>query len=214
MDTQEEVNDLHPLFELVEVEGNLFSSPDALCHCVSEDFSMSAGIATVFKQKFGRVDQLKSQGTRSGGVAVLEDDAMDATVERDSGNDGDNVQSDQYNGRRFIYYLVTKQRYFHKPTYQSLESSLVEMKKHMTFHQVYRLSMPLIGCGLDGLKWDMVTEMIKRVFGDLSLKITVYKLPANSTIPLSQRGRGRGRGKARGNRGSNRGGGGKPYNKK
>lgn len=43
--------------------GNLFSCPvdEALAHCISEDCRMGAGIAVIFKQKFGRVGELKEQ---------------------------------------------------------------------------------------------------------------------------------------------------------
>lgn len=50
--------------QLSEVKGDLFSCPDSasLVHCVSEDLHMGKGIATLFKQKFGGVGELKSQG--------------------------------------------------------------------------------------------------------------------------------------------------------
>ena len=50
--------------QLSEVKGDLFSCPDSasLVHCVSEDLHMGKGIATLYKQKFGGVGELKSQG--------------------------------------------------------------------------------------------------------------------------------------------------------
>ena len=50
--------------QLSEVKGDLFSCPASasLVHCVSEDMHMGKGIATLFKQKFGGVGELKSQG--------------------------------------------------------------------------------------------------------------------------------------------------------
>ena len=49
-----------------EVRGDLFSvSPStSLAHCVSVDLVMSKGIAVEFRDRFGRVDELKSQSTR------------------------------------------------------------------------------------------------------------------------------------------------------
>lgn len=49
---------------LSEVKGDLFSCPSSasLAHCVSEDMHMGKGIATLFKQKFGGIGELKSQG--------------------------------------------------------------------------------------------------------------------------------------------------------
>lgn len=45
------------------VTGDLFSCPadDALAHCISEDCRMGAGIAVMFKQRFGGVSELKEQ---------------------------------------------------------------------------------------------------------------------------------------------------------
>jgi hypothetical protein len=34
--------------------------------------------------------------------------------------------------------------------------------------------MPRIGCGLDGLQWPKVRQLIQRVFSDSELTITVY----------------------------------------
>lgn len=50
--------------EYSEMRGDLFSSPPtaSLAHCVSEDLAMGKGIAVLFKDKFKRVGELKSQG--------------------------------------------------------------------------------------------------------------------------------------------------------
>ena len=57
-----------------EIEGNLFDCPDNqnLVHCVAEDFHMGKGIAVESKKRFGEVDELVSQGIRTGGLAVLQ----------------------------------------------------------------------------------------------------------------------------------------------
>lgn len=77
---------------------------------------------------------------------------------------------------RFIYYLVTKEKYFMKPTYASLRSSLVAMKDHCVSHSVRHISMPRIGCGLDLLQWQQVRQDIQDVFKDTDIHITVYSL--------------------------------------
>uniref|UniRef100_A0A087XM30 O-acyl-ADP-ribose deacylase 1 n=1 Tax=Poecilia formosa TaxID=48698 RepID=A0A087XM30_POEFO len=84
------------------ITGNLFSFPwdESLAHCISEDCRMGAGIAVMFKKKFGRVSELKEQKKLSGQCAVLTHD------------------------QRFIYYLITKKTVSQKPTYVSLRQSL------------------------------------------------------------------------------------------
>ena len=71
---------------------------------------------------------------------------------------------------------VTKVHYFHKPTYDTLHSSLQAMRDHCVSNGVKELCMPRIGCGLDRLKWEKVVEMIQEVFAGLDISITVYYL--------------------------------------
>ena len=76
----------------------------------------------------------------------------------------------------FSVFQVTKEKYWNKPTYSSLRSSLEAMRDHCNTHKVTKLSMPRIGCGLDGLQWNKVLELIKDVFRETDVKITVYTL--------------------------------------
>ena len=76
----------------------------------------------------------------------------------------------------FVYYLITKSQYFKKPTYETLQSSLEAMRDHCLENKVTNVAMPRIGCGLDLLKWGIVVKMIKEVFGDCAMTITVYNL--------------------------------------
>lgn len=78
--------------------------------------------------------------------------------------------------RRFIYYLITKPEYYHKPNYYTLSSALEAMMRHCVENKVTRVSMPMIGCGLDKLKWEVVVECIYWVFKDTKIAITVYHL--------------------------------------
>ena len=137
-----------------EIKGDLFSAHphSSLAHCVSHDLAMGAGIAVVFKRKFGRLDELRSQQVKVGGVAVIKEES------------------------RFIYYLVTKERYFHKPSYETLTSSLQSMKDHAEQNQVKLISMPLLGCGLDRLQWSSVLTILHNIFDSTPIDIKVYRL--------------------------------------
>eukprot|EP00927_Polykrikos_kofoidii_P017504 TRINITY_DN17982_c0_g1_i1.p1 TRINITY_DN17982_c0_g1~~TRINITY_DN17982_c0_g1_i1.p1 ORF type:complete len:283 (+),score=56.43 TRINITY_DN17982_c0_g1_i1:54-902(+) len=131
--------------------GDLFEvGPEwAMCHCVSKDFEMSAGIAAEFKRRFGGVQDLKSQNVDIGGVAVLEKKG------------------------RLIFYLVTKRGYKGKSTMESLELSLRAMKQHVISRGVKKLALPQIGCGLDQLSWGAVEGLVLQVFDDADVELLV-----------------------------------------
>ncbi|XP_017080483.2 ADP-ribose glycohydrolase OARD1 [Drosophila eugracilis] len=143
-------------FTYREISGDLFTckSDYSMCHCVAADLRMGKGIAVKFRNKFGQLLNLQKQNVQPGGVAILQDQD------------------------RFIYYLVTKKTSWGKPTYQLLHSSLIAMRQHMISHQVPKLAMPRIGCGLDGLKWPKVKEIICQVFQSDVVELVVYNYVA------------------------------------
>ncbi|XP_060794128.1 ADP-ribose glycohydrolase OARD1 isoform X3 [Neoarius graeffei] len=136
------------------VKGDLFSCPSthSLAHCISMDCKMGAGIAVLFKKKFGGVEELLAQQRKPGECAVLK------------------------RGERFVYYLITKQKYNQKPTYETLRQSLEAMKVHCVENGVTKLSIPRIGCGLDRLTWDNVSVIVEEVFQPTDVAVTVYSL--------------------------------------
>ncbi|XP_017048479.1 ADP-ribose glycohydrolase OARD1 isoform X2 [Drosophila ficusphila] len=144
-------------FTYREVNGDLFSCKNnySMCHCVAADLRMGKGIAVKFRNKFGQLLNLQKQNVQPGGVAILQDQ------------------------QRFVYYLVTKKSSWGKPTYELLHSSLIAMREHMISHQVQKLAMPRIGCGLDGLKWPKVKEIVCEVFSKDALELVVYNYVAH-----------------------------------
>ena len=63
---------------------------------------------------------------------------------------------------RFIYHLVTKKRFFQKPTYDSLRQSLEAMTNHANEHKINQ-TMPKAGCDLDRLEWHKMECLIKEI---------------------------------------------------
>ena len=143
-----------------EVEGDLFECLNdtnikslGLCHCVSQDFAMGVGIAVEFKKRFGRVEELVAQKPAIGsGAFIVHETPL-----------------------FHIFYLVTKGRYYQKPTYQTLRSSVVWLKKEAEAKGVTLLCMPRIGCGLDLLEWDKVRAILVEVFENSETNIRVYR---------------------------------------
>lgn len=139
--------------ELKEIKKDLFTMPEAymLAHCISADARMGAGIAVEFRKRF-QLNQLQM-------------DAKQKLLE---------VGKCYRIGR--VFNLVTKSKYWQKPTYESLASSLKDMKAICLKEEVRFMAMPEIGCGLDRLQWDKVKAIMLDIFEDTPIEIVVCRL--------------------------------------
>lgn len=160
-------------FSLVEKTGDLFNGTTAsLCHCVSADLAMGRGIAMKFRYYFGKVAELRGQKVGPGGCAFIWAGTryvLCVAVARSARMRACGPVHSHPNS-----YLVTKQRCFYKPTYDSLRASLVAMRKLMTQLGVTRLAMPRIGCSLDDLEWPLVRGHIEDVFAGTNVQVEVF----------------------------------------
>ena len=139
---------------------DLFSVSDDyyLAHCISEDFALGAGIAVEFNKRFDMKRKLNEEFPdftdymnhyRLQGECILIDRVLN---------------------------LVTKQKYYHKPTYKSMKQALQMMKRVCKANNITKITMPLIGSGLDKLQWDKVSKIIQNVFSDTDIEILICKL--------------------------------------
>lgn len=141
---------------LTEEKGDLFAeeilAEYALCHCISSDFALGAGIAKAFA-KMGVKKQLcekyPKQWQGRGYCLITETNGV--TV----GN------------------LVTKERYFHKPTLETLRQALEDFCAQALEIKLTKIAMPRIGCGLDRLEWADVRDIIKEVYAQTEIDILV-----------------------------------------
>ena len=116
-----------------------------LAHCISADFKMGAGIAVKFSE-MGVRDEL----VRNCGKNLWR---------------GHGFMIPTYGGRE-VCNLITKDKYYYKPTYETLTEALDDLKIYMDMSIKGKVAMPLIGCGLDRLEWVKVREIIQNVFAD------------------------------------------------
>ena len=126
---------------IIEEYGDLFEIENdwALAHCVGSDFVMGKGIASFFKQKYGNQDWLLKNCRGIGTCILLPTDKV---------------------GRN-VFYLVTKKwSRYSKPTYGDIEASICEMFEIAKKNNINKIAMPRIGCGLDGLNWNIVKDLI------------------------------------------------------
>ena len=75
---------------------------------------------------------------------------------------------------RYIFSLVTKFRYYHKPTYKSLLASLYELREIVIDAGFSHLSLPKLASGYDKLEFKIIFELICQVFDPLPITIYIH----------------------------------------
>ncbi len=101
---------------------DLFSMPQGTCfaHCISLDFALGAGIAVEFNKRYNMSKRLRNLGEGYvGGVVKIDN----------------------------VFNLITKEKCYQKPTYESLRNSLEEMRKIAFEEEIELIAMPKIGAG-------------------------------------------------------------------
>lgn len=165
-----------------EIQGDLFQylyrdlSSDKLrytqsnipvyCHCIANDGRWVAGIAPVFIDKIFK--------NRNDVLTVLDQHKWD-------GRGWCAMTSSVLEFSQVIFEanLITKRNTSGKPSYLTITESLKDLYKKMEERSLFQqqnaiVRMPKIGCGLDGLDWNIVSTLIKGVFSDTNVSIQVY----------------------------------------
>lgn len=125
--------------------------------CISADFGMGAGIAVQFKERFNTKDRL---------TKIYPNYLSEYKSSEES---GDCILQDK------VFNLITKERYWNKPTYVSITEALIKMRELCNLGSIKKVAMPTIGAGLDKLDWDKVSTLIKDVFKDTDIEILVCR---------------------------------------
>ena len=133
--------------------------PYCLAHCISADFGMFGGIVVEFNKRWDMKNKLiqdyGDQQFRFHQGIVLSEPVYDNDVPT------------------MVFNLITKITVADRPTYKSLHTTLVTLKSNMKNMRLHKLAIPKIGCGIDGLDWEIVSKDIQEVFKDTDIDILV-----------------------------------------
>lgn len=138
---------------------DLFSVSDDyyFAQCISADFAMGKGIAVEFNNRFNVKVHLKQRYADYLYIYNYEQRIGDCILD----------------GR--VLNLITKERYYQKPTYNSITIALLTMSSICRSKGIKKVAMPLIGCGLDRLEWLRVSGIIQDIFKDMDIEILICK---------------------------------------
>lgn len=146
-----------------ERKGNLFSlnkNEYIFAHCIASDLRWGAGIAPILIKEFDAVSQCR-----------YKDDGGEVTEKLTAPG----ILPVTTSKGTFVN-LLTKENTYGKPTHSNVVVALSKLFIFMKEHNYTKLAMPKIGCGLDGLEWEKVSDYIKSIFGPSDIDVTImYK---------------------------------------
>lgn len=156
------------LLNIVRQDITKLSGNCVICHCISADAAMGAGVALALVRKYPDLKPTVQ--------SILKTTHSDTLV-------GHVVfYADSYS-HTLVANMVTKQNYWDKSTampsgryLKNLKECLENVRSVMDGLNEKKLVMPKIGCGLDRCNWNDVLQLIDEVFGNSDIEITVCVL--------------------------------------
>lgn len=132
-------------------ETDIFSmKADAMCHGVNTK-GILGGLAQTVMSFFPEMSELYksmcTQGSLEGGDMMA-------------------VKYEESENKVWIYNLATQREPGANAQLALIQDSMEKMKTHAKENGVSTINCPLIGCGIGGLIWPEVKEILELVFGD------------------------------------------------
>lgn len=135
--------------------GNILEAhTDAIVNTVNCEGFMGKGIAYQFKLKYPEnneeyVKLCRNNQFKIGDILMFEEDG------------------------KVIMNFPTKDKWRKKSEYSFIEEGLSTLKKLLLEHEISSISIPPLGCGNGGLKWNKVKKIIEDEFEDISNEIDI-----------------------------------------
>ena len=120
-------------------EASIIQQPNSIGHCISADARMSKGFADFLSH---RIPGLRSTSRKAKLFTGQVFPFWEST------------------GKRYIYNLVTKERYCHKPHLSTMSKTLEAMITHASMNGVPTIAIHKLGCGLDQMNWQEVVKLL------------------------------------------------------
>ena len=133
---------------------DILYSPYSFAHCISADLAMAKGLARQVKGWYPAAPSgIRLRYPPDIGSVLIYFDPI---------------------SERYIFSLVTKFRYYHKPTYESVLASLYELREIVIDAGISHLSLPKLASGYDKLDFNINFELICQVFDPLPITIYIH----------------------------------------
>ena len=142
---------------IIYKEGNIFDSDaNYLVNPVNMVGTSGKGLALEFKKKYPKVDKIYQVVCSSGGFE------MGDILQVPTGDD------------KFVLFFPTKQHWRDPSKYDYIERGLDSLKYYcQDMDKCSIVAIPKLGCGLGGLKWGKVNQLIYNYLKDID-HVTFY----------------------------------------
>lgn len=87
------------------------------------------------------------------------------------------------NGERIVNF-PTKRHWRDNSRYEDIEAGLLALKRFLASQRPFRVTIPALGCGNGGLKWSIVSAMIRKHLQGLNCEIIVFEPSRSATSPI------------------------------
>ena len=144
------------------VKGNLLKSQtEAIVNTVNTVGVMGKGIALQFKERFPQNFRAYAKACKEG---LIKTGKMFVFTET------------ELHGNKIIINFPTKEQWFRKSQYSYIEEGLKDLVNVIKDKNIKSISIPPLGCGNGGLKWDKVKFMMEKYLGELDdVDILIYE---------------------------------------
>jgi len=116
--------------EIIETNENIFEKENNIVHCITNDKLLGKGFAEQVNSRFQSQNYLKGKREK----------LIPQTIYKN----------------KTLFHLITKEKYFDKPTLESISERLEKLKTYCTNNDVFELHMPRICSGLDKFNFDII----------------------------------------------------------
>ena len=137
-------------------QSNILSTNTSFAYCGSSDLANYTGLAAAVSRRYPAVQNLHK-----------------VTLTRPP--PGSLIACYDHSTNKFIYNLVTKRKFFHRSSYDTLQMSLLAMKRHMERHNITEIGLPRLGNGYDKLHWPTVFSLLYQIFFNSNIKIVIFQ---------------------------------------
>jgi len=146
-------------------QGDIFTSNcEAIVNPVNTHGRMGAGLAAAFRKNFPDNNKFYKTACKLGQVKIGSMFVWEKSK-----------KSKGYNLPQYIINFPTKDDSSKPSEYDYIKKGLEDLSSYIAYKKINSIAIPALGCGLGGLDWSKVKQMIEDYLSATTTEIMVYE---------------------------------------